>query len=210
MWGLYPCPFRLFDVDDLILNTLGAVVGSLLAVPLVALLRRGARRRPAVRRVTLGRRWTGMVCDVAWRALGIMVLDLRVDDLPPAIDSVLLWGVPGALQAVLVLSRGQTLGEQVVQVRAVPTSEGLGRGGLLARRVVKLGVGAGGAVVLAAASAPWTGPALLVLAVVTGLAPLATLDPRGLAQALSGQTLELVGGRDAAVAAGSEDPDAGR
>ena len=30
-WGLYPCAYRKFDVDDLVLNTLGVVVGFLLA-----------------------------------------------------------------------------------------------------------------------------------------------------------------------------------
>lgn len=30
-YGLYPCGYRLFDVDDLVMNTLGAIVGFLLA-----------------------------------------------------------------------------------------------------------------------------------------------------------------------------------
>lgn len=32
VWGLYPCAYRVFDVDDLLTNTLGAVVGSLMAL----------------------------------------------------------------------------------------------------------------------------------------------------------------------------------
>lgn len=31
LWGLYPCAYRQFNVDDLILNALGVVVGFLLA-----------------------------------------------------------------------------------------------------------------------------------------------------------------------------------
>jgi glycopeptide antibiotics resistance protein len=31
IWGLYPCPYRQFDVDDLILNTTGVVIGFALA-----------------------------------------------------------------------------------------------------------------------------------------------------------------------------------
>jgi len=38
LWFVYPCPYRLFSVDDLILNTAGAVVGWLLAGPLGRLL----------------------------------------------------------------------------------------------------------------------------------------------------------------------------
>lgn len=38
LWGLYPCPIRKFDVDDLILNVGGVALGALLGRP---------RRRPA-------------------------------------------------------------------------------------------------------------------------------------------------------------------
>lgn len=31
LWGIYPCPWRQFNVDDLILNALGVVAGFLLA-----------------------------------------------------------------------------------------------------------------------------------------------------------------------------------
>ena len=30
-WGLYDCAYRFGDIDDVIMNTLGAVIGSLLA-----------------------------------------------------------------------------------------------------------------------------------------------------------------------------------
>jgi hypothetical protein len=33
LWGLYPCPWRQFDVDDLILNTAGTVLGARLGRP---------------------------------------------------------------------------------------------------------------------------------------------------------------------------------
>ena len=35
LFGIYPCPYRLADVDDLIVNTSGAVIGWLLAGPIV-------------------------------------------------------------------------------------------------------------------------------------------------------------------------------
>ncbi|WP_202638896.1 VanZ family protein [Bailinhaonella thermotolerans] len=34
LWGLYPCAYRLFDADDLVINTAGAVLGWAVAVPL--------------------------------------------------------------------------------------------------------------------------------------------------------------------------------
>jgi glycopeptide antibiotics resistance protein len=33
LWGIYPCPYRLFDVDDIIVNTLGCMLGWSLAGP---------------------------------------------------------------------------------------------------------------------------------------------------------------------------------
>src|SRR5690625_2416117 len=38
LYGIYTCPYRLFNVDDLILNTLGSVVGFLIAPTILALL----------------------------------------------------------------------------------------------------------------------------------------------------------------------------
>lgn len=37
LYGIYNCPYRLFNVDDLILNTLGAVIGFLIAPAILAL-----------------------------------------------------------------------------------------------------------------------------------------------------------------------------
>src|SRR5690625_7064385 len=37
LYGIYTCPYRLFNVDDLILNTLGSVIGFLVAPTILAL-----------------------------------------------------------------------------------------------------------------------------------------------------------------------------
>src|SRR5699024_12722265 len=37
VYGIYNCPYRIFDVDDLLLNSTGALVGFLLAPILLAL-----------------------------------------------------------------------------------------------------------------------------------------------------------------------------
>jgi putative membrane protein len=34
VFGFFECPYRLFDVDDLMLNTSGAVLGFLVTLPL--------------------------------------------------------------------------------------------------------------------------------------------------------------------------------
>ncbi|MGZ0147779.1 VanZ family protein [Kribbella sp. WER1] len=64
-WFLFDCPYRLFDVDDLLTNTFGTAVGLLLA-PALRLI---DRRTPGAtvdepRPVTTRRRWLGMIIDL--------------------------------------------------------------------------------------------------------------------------------------------------
>jgi len=69
---LYPCPYRVADVDDIILNTSGALLGVLLAPVLLWWMpsaRSLSRGRLQPRPVTPGRRWTGMVVDVLLAAV---------------------------------------------------------------------------------------------------------------------------------------------
>ncbi|MGW5862515.1 VanZ family protein [Streptomyces sp. NPDC055239] len=67
LWGTYPCPYRLFDVDDLLLNTAGALLGWYVAGPLARLLptwetlgEAASARQP----VTPGRRLVALLVDL--------------------------------------------------------------------------------------------------------------------------------------------------
>jgi len=64
VFGLYPCPYRLLDVDDLIVNTLGAAMGVLLST---AVVRRFAWSHPTpmhdIDRPTLARRFIAAGID---------------------------------------------------------------------------------------------------------------------------------------------------
>ncbi|HWK90827.1 MAG TPA: VanZ family protein [Luteimicrobium sp.] len=79
IFGLIPCSYRLGDVDDLLTNTLGGLVGALLAPVVLRWMPRSrdlAVHRGEPRPVTVWRRWFGMVVDAAaFVALGF-VLDL--------------------------------------------------------------------------------------------------------------------------------------
>lgn len=80
VWFVYPCPYRLFSVDDLILNTAGAVAGWLLAGPLGRFLpeldHERDRRRYAAK-VTFTRRLFALVTDlVAYTVLLAFVFGL--------------------------------------------------------------------------------------------------------------------------------------
>ncbi|MEV0702996.1 VanZ family protein [Saccharopolyspora sp. NPDC050389] len=67
LWGVYECPYRLFDVDDLIANTGGAMIGWAIAGPLTRWLptlnnldAAALERRP----VPLGRRFLALLIDL--------------------------------------------------------------------------------------------------------------------------------------------------
>ena len=67
LWFVYPCPYRLFSVDDMILNTTGAVVGWIIAGPLGRLLPalepdRDHRRYAG--KVTFSRRLLALLADL--------------------------------------------------------------------------------------------------------------------------------------------------
>lgn len=149
-WYFYPCPYRLFDVDDLIANTAGAVVGRC-AAPLLRLLPgQHSGQRPHVRRpVTPYRRLLGMACDtlllwwIGGTALRVaeLVGDSGLDGNRLWFGSVLLWFGPAVLLlTTTLLGRGTTLGQYAVLLRsAQPGRRRPSAGGVLRRWLVGLG-----------------------------------------------------------------------
>ncbi|MBT2429651.1 VanZ family protein [Streptomyces sp. ISL-112] len=68
LWFVYACPYRQFNVDDLILNTAGAALGWIAAGPLIRLLPVNdpdRERRRYAGRVTLTRRLFAFFTDLA-------------------------------------------------------------------------------------------------------------------------------------------------
>ena len=138
VWHLYSCAYRLFDVDDLIVNTLGATVGSLLSILVV---RRRAGKVVLPTTISFGRRLVGFACDVlfialtgAAAALAYRGIEIYLRDVPPLdvsrhVQAALQWGVPFAVEAVLVLGFGRTVGEWVVSLHTVPRTAAAARAG---------------------------------------------------------------------------------
>ncbi|WP_167736761.1 VanZ family protein [Nocardioides sp. 1609] len=202
VWHLYDCPYRLFDVDDLIVNTLGAVCGSLLSY--VVLDRRDDTTPPLPSTVSLGRRLVGLASDVIFSVLlggaaaavyrGITVHGSGDHD--AGVRTVVLIGVPYVVQAVSVLAVGRTIGEHVVAVRAVPPA-GRADGSPYPRRLVKLAAGATPAFALAAvlvAGGGWAVAALVglgLLAVAQVAAAWRTEQHRGLSHVVAGLDLRI-------------------
>ncbi len=163
-WGLYDCAYRLFDVDDLGVNTLGAIGGSLLSAIFVDRAPKAVRLPTTV---SLGRRLVAMVCDVVFVVLlgATVALASRAvaDDLDIHIQTWLQLGVPFAAQALCVLVLGRTVGEWVVDTR----TRARRRGPVLGWRVVKLVVGVGPLLGLALVDDWWVLLGLAAYAVLT-------------------------------------------
>ncbi|MDR6573369.1 glycopeptide antibiotics resistance protein [Curtobacterium sp. 320] len=188
-WFLYPCSYRLFDVDDLLANTTGAAVGTFLA-PLVGLLAGSGRTTDAdaPRPVTAARRFSGLLADVLaiWLLSGTLSVGTALvwaiagrDDQDPVLGTLITAGalVAPFAQLVVVLATGRTLGEHVVRLRPVPTP-GTGR------RVVRWALGSGGWAALLALDVPFSAFLAFVLAVTSVIAVWATRGRRGFALAV--------------------------
>lgn len=129
VWGIYDCAYRVFDVDDLITNTVGALCGSLLAL-VVPRRHRGAPTQDAgePRPVTRGRRLLAMLCD--WLGFTLVSVSVSISvqlilDVTGQRDAVLEGeiaslvgpGVALVIWPVAVLTTGATIGDLAVQLR---------------------------------------------------------------------------------------------
>lgn len=131
VWGIYPCAYRLFDVDDLIANTTGALLGGLLSTALNPWLARrdGRPMSPRPHPVTFWRRLLGMLCDVlsVWligslagmlvNLWGVVVLGAELTELDQTPANIAATFVPFVLFGALVLVTGRTVGDHAVLLR---------------------------------------------------------------------------------------------
>ncbi|RLP84018.1 VanZ family protein [Mycetocola lacteus] len=197
VWGLFPRPYRVFDVGDLATNTLGALVGSLLAFVFVGFARREEVRQREPRPVTAGRRFLGFICDLLFLGLlgGGLVLLVRayratalgqsgVELAATTQTEVLVGLIPIAIQFLCVMIGGVTVGESAVMLAPV-----YHRVPAILSRLLRFVFGLGGYVALTTIETPVTAVILpfFVLASIIGV--WATRDRRGLADALAGSSV---------------------
>ena len=195
VWTLYDCPYRLFDVDDLLVNTTGAVAGSLLSV--IAVRRRtGDAVMPT--RITRGRRLVGMASDLWFMVLfgGFVALAYRAAavygplSLDLEVQTTLQVAVPYGVQVAAVLLLGRTVGEWTISVRAVPRRSGLNRWEPVSR-LVKLLTGITPPVALLLLGGWWALVGVPLFLGLTVAVALVTPQSRGLSHTLAGLDLRI-------------------
>ncbi|MCM3501120.1 VanZ family protein [Microbacterium sp. P26] len=188
VWGIFPCAYRVFDVDDVIANTSGALLGSLLAFAVPA-QHRGVKKAPDAeepRPVTRRRRLLGIVCDVVGTWLvgfgvttvlqAALVLSGRDADSTAASGLAIVIGTvcSAALWAAVVLATGRSVGDIATRVRF---TDGVLPAWLA--RPLRFVTGAGTYVLLASLPTPWSLTSI-VLALATVVMLFVWRDGRGL------------------------------
>lgn len=153
LWGIYPCAFRVADVDDLLANTVGTVLGVLLApaalfwMPHARALR---EQRLTPRRVTTMRRWLGMLLDLIL-ILGLTVVfhgifgtALTVAGIITDTSGILPWGFIGAWAVVFLWpawnGSGASIGQMAVWLAPKWKRAGRWTDGTRARRLAHASV----------------------------------------------------------------------
>lgn len=197
VWGLYPCAYRVFDVDDLLTNTLGAVLGSVAGL-VVPRRHRGVAESAGAddpRPVTKPRRLLAMLTDwmgavlltavvmVVTRSFLLYVADDREAALEGDLATLLGGGVTAAVWFAVIAVTGASIGDLAVRLRYTG-----GRGPRWWRRIVRYLTGIGGYTLLGLLPTPWSSLAT-VFAVVAVVATVVTRNGRGLPGLLSGQDL---------------------
>ncbi len=212
LWGLFDCRYRVADVDDLILNTTGALVGALIAPRLRGLLPRPERlalSRLRPRPVNLVRRWLGMIIDLGALVglAGLLTLAAATINQLLGIElsgtAVRLTGLPSLIAGVIVVllpaasGSGASIGQRAVWLR--PSWPGRPeRGAPFGRRLLRAGV-AGGTLTLGiavslssdpASRLQWVAALLALPAVASPVVAILTPGRRGLSFLLARADLE--------------------
>lgn len=204
IFGLIGCSYRVGDVDDLLTNTLGGLLGAVIAPVVLRWMPRPStlsRDRRVARPVTALRRWLGMLIDMASVLVAGAVLSMgwalvryaRDGAVPtgqdPVADLLGTW-VPAILLLWLppLIGSGASLGQRAMwlEPRWRSATGSLARGNL-PRRVLRGLCGAAGWGVLSTSDG--LGLVLVVFVLVTVLAVPFTRGHRGLSYALTGAEL---------------------
>lgn len=136
LYFLYPRGYRLFDVDDLIINSLGGAVGYLLAMPLSKLLpTRQEIDEASYRRsqkVSLLRRTVALICDGVMIAILTVLIGIGVNMIGGRLAETPVWDmlltVSVCYFAILpILTNSQTIGQKLTRLQVARVKGGPAR-----------------------------------------------------------------------------------
>ncbi len=122
VWFIYPCAYRLFSVDDLILNTVGVALGWIVAGPLIRVLPDldpAKDRRRYATRVTASRRFLALLTDaVSFGVLIVVVLGLlQLFGVPPEIRRPAVAALAVIYFLLVPVQTGSTLGKRAMLLK---------------------------------------------------------------------------------------------
>ena len=133
---LYPRGYRLFDVDDLIINSLGGAAGYLLAMPLGKLLpTRQEIDEASYRRsqkVSLLRRTVALICDGVMIAILTVIIGIGTNMIGGRLAETPVWDMLLAVSvcyfAILpILNNSQTIGQKLTRLQVARVKGGPAR-----------------------------------------------------------------------------------
>jgi glycopeptide antibiotics resistance protein/uncharacterized RDD family membrane protein YckC len=115
IYGFFDHPYRIFDVDDLITNTFGGIVGFRIALWISGLLPRieqlDSQEDLSAKKVTYTRRGIACLLDAALWTSAVLVLNLLS-------LNISFWGMSVVyFLLVPLLTKGRTLGKWMVRIR---------------------------------------------------------------------------------------------
>ena len=122
LYGIYPRPYRLFDVDDLVLNTLGTMIGYLIT-PLIAIILPTRKELDEKsfekgKKVTFFRRALSYLIDFFFLVVMFIVMSILLHTTAltryiPIITLLLYYLV------IPIITNGKTLGKMILRLQVV-------------------------------------------------------------------------------------------
>lgn len=131
LYFIYPRPYRLFDVDDLIINTTGGLIGYYLAKPFTFFL--PTREELDISAYKLGKkistlkRFTSLCLDIMFLILISLLLTLINTFLPYKLPTEVITILVLLINYVLIptFKNGQTLAKKIVNIRIVSLGDNM-------------------------------------------------------------------------------------